>query len=74
LKIILGHRHRGHAPIKITPAAISASTFMTEASKNPLSGMIRYCKQTPIKTGRGTFNTRTKSATHSVVPMPNMMT
>ena len=47
---------------------------MTEASKNPLSGMIRYCKQTPIKTGRGTFNTRTKSATHSVVPMPNMMT
>src|SRR6056297_718154 len=64
----------GQEPIKITPAAISASTCNTEASKNPLSGMIKYCKLTPIKTGRGIFKTRAKSARQSVVPMPNMMT
>ncbi len=64
----------GQEPTKTTPAATWGGNPNVAASPAPTNGMMENCKTIPTSTARGIFNTRAKSDTLSIVPMPNMMT
>ena len=55
------------------PAAIIGSKPKRTLSVQPTNGMIAYWQRMPTKTAHGMARTREKSATLSVVPIPNMM-
>ena len=61
-------------PTRTHPAASSPEKPKDFAIRNPTSGITRNCSPTPVATAHGRFATRKKSASESVVPIPNMMT
>ena len=64
----------GHEPTSITPTASSGGSWNTTVSRNASTGMMTNCARTPVTTALGLVNTTLKSASLSVMPMPNITT
>ena len=64
----------GQVPTRMTPAARSGGRLNPFASSQARPGMIVNWASAPTNTSRGRWNTRRKSSSRSVMPMPNITT